>query len=91
MLLQLEKRGVLEATRERRPPHYHVALFSNQYAAYVDRITSGSGGTYVVRSGDSLWGIAQDAGVSVASLRRANGMSDNTIFPGQKLTLPHGE
>lgn len=36
-LLALETRGVLEATLERSPPHYHVALFPEEYAAYVAR------------------------------------------------------
>jgi hypothetical protein len=35
-LLTLERRGVVEATRERHPPHYHVAIFPDQYAAYVE-------------------------------------------------------
>lgn len=34
-LLGLERRGVLDATRERRPPHYHVALFPDAYATYA--------------------------------------------------------
>jgi len=38
VLLSLERAGVLEATRERRPIHYHVALFPRQYRAYVDRL-----------------------------------------------------
>lgn len=37
VLLSLEKGGVLEATRERRPPHYHIALFPKPYAQYVER------------------------------------------------------
>jgi hypothetical protein len=41
VLLGLEKRGVLEATRERFPPHYHVAVFPRQYRAYVDGQTKG--------------------------------------------------
>jgi LysM repeat protein len=41
VLLSLEKRGVLEATRERFPPHYHVAVFPRQYLAYVDGLTKG--------------------------------------------------
>lgn len=35
VLLSLEKQGVLEATRERRPPHYHIAVFPQPYARYV--------------------------------------------------------
>lgn len=38
-LLYLEDQKVLEATRERRPPHYHVAIFPRPYATYVERIT----------------------------------------------------
>ena len=38
-LLELETRGVLDATHEKRPPHYHVAVFPSQYAAYVEKMT----------------------------------------------------
>lgn len=38
VLLQLESRGVLDVTRERFPPHYHIAVFPAQYKAYADRI-----------------------------------------------------
>lgn len=34
-LLELEKAGVLDATRERRPPHYHVAVFPERFAEYA--------------------------------------------------------
>ncbi len=40
VLLSLEARGVLEATRERRPPHYHVAVYPKPYAAYVSALTA---------------------------------------------------
>jgi LysM repeat protein len=42
VLLQLEARGVLEATRESRPPHYHVALFPRPYVQYVAAMTGQS-------------------------------------------------
>lgn len=38
VLLGLENGGVVEATRERYPPHYHVAVFPNKYASYVARM-----------------------------------------------------
>lgn len=41
-LLSLEKTGVLEATRERNPAHYHVAVFPSQYLGYVDRLVARS-------------------------------------------------
>lgn len=34
-LLSLEARELLDATRERRPPHYHVAVFPDRYTSYV--------------------------------------------------------
>ena len=38
-LLGLEQKGVLEATKERRPAHYHVAIFPASYLNYVTRLT----------------------------------------------------
>jgi hypothetical protein len=40
-LLALERQGVLDAIRENRPPHYHVALFPEPYTRYVARLTAG--------------------------------------------------
>lgn len=37
-LLSLEARGLLDVTREARPPHYHVAVFPDAYRAYVERL-----------------------------------------------------
>jgi hypothetical protein len=34
-LLDIEGEGVIDATEERHPPHFHVAVFPRQYAAYV--------------------------------------------------------
>ena len=34
-LLSLEKRGVIEATEERRPPHFHVVVFESTYRRYL--------------------------------------------------------
>ena len=37
-LLSLEAQGLLDATRERRPPHYHVAVFPDKYREYAERL-----------------------------------------------------
>src|SRR5690606_4402484 len=37
-LLSLEADGLLDVTRERNPPHYHVALFPEAYMAHVERL-----------------------------------------------------
>ena len=42
---------------------------------------------YVVRGGDTLWGIARTASVPVDKLRGWNGLSGDQIFPGMRLHL----
>jgi hypothetical protein len=37
-LLALESRSVLDVTRERNPPHYHIAVFPGAYSAYLERV-----------------------------------------------------
>ena len=96
-LLDLEDEGVLEATRERWPAHYHVALFPAPYKRYLARRGAGSGSevrlaaagsqAYKVKSGDTLWGIARRHGTTVAALKSANGASA-TLKPGQVLRIP---
>lgn len=44
--------------------------------------------SHTVRSGDNLWDISRRYGVSITALKKANGMSNSTIRPGQKLKLP---
>lgn len=39
-LLSLESKGLLNATREYNPPHYHLAIFPNQYLAYTDSLAA---------------------------------------------------
>ena len=93
VLTSLEGSGVLEATRERYPAHYHVALFPKPYAAYVRRLGARSDQqarqvAYTVRSGDSLWTIARRHGTTVDVLKRANGIRGSRIYEGQVLDLP---
>ena len=45
-------------------------------------------GRYTVRSGDTLSGIASRYRVSVADLRRANGLNTSRIYPGNTLIVP---
>jgi membrane-bound lytic murein transglycosylase D len=55
------------------------------------RSVSSEGGTlHRVRSGDTLSGIASRYGVTVGSLRRANGLSTSRIRAGQRLRIPTG-
>ncbi|HKJ03749.1 MAG TPA: DUF5715 family protein, partial [Longimicrobiales bacterium] len=101
VLLDLEGASVLEATRERYPAHYHVAVFPQQYHAYVEalrkrtttRVAQGtplreSLSAYKVRNGDSLWTIARRHGTTVEELRSLNKLRTSRIYAGQVLEVP---
>jgi hypothetical protein len=111
-LLSLEGQGVIEATREQWPPHYHVAVFPEPFMRYIgseapriqiakatrsrsskSRIVLASHHTsrsrrYRVGRGDTLWRIAQRQGVSVSSIKSANGIRSSHLRLGQVLSIP---
>jgi hypothetical protein len=99
VLVSLERAGVLEATRERYPPHYHVAVFPRQYGSYVERVTQREVDLptrvaelriteYEVRPGDSLWTIARRHGTTVDRLKSENDLRTSRIYAGQILQVP---
>ena len=44
--------------------------------------------TYTVQSGDTLYGISKQFGVSVDELKRINNLTSNTITKGEILKIP---
>ena len=93
ILLYLERVGVLEATRERRPPHYHIAVFGQPYRRHVERLTGQATAgesvvRYQVRAGDSLWALAHEYGVTVGRLQELNNLSGSGIQIGQTIQIP---
>lgn len=52
--------------------------------------STGSAGSYVVTSGDSVLGIARRHNVRAADLRRVNNLTDDNVKIGQKLVIPAG-
>ena len=58
---------------------------------FVSTTTGGGGGSYIVKPGDTLSGIAAQAGTTVGELAAANGISSrNLVEAGTSLTLPGG-
>ena len=97
VLLSLEGSGVLEATRESYPPHYHIAVYPQPYARYVEAQNSPAAQTrkasaeiaeYRVRNGDSLWVIAKAHGTTVDRLKQENNLRGSRIYAGQLLKVP---
>lgn len=92
VLLSLEQKGLLEATYERWPPHYHIAVFPEPYRRYVERIKSGQPTLiYRVSRGDTLWTIARKHHTTVDDVRQYNQLESSKIFPGQILEVPTAE
>lgn len=88
-LLTLEDSGVLEATLEANPAHYHLAVFPRQYRETGETLLeTGKRSLYRVARGDTLWRIASRHSTSVTAVKQANGLRSNRIFIGQILKLP---
>ncbi len=51
--------------------------------------SSSNGGplSYKVKSGDTLWGIANKHNVTVANIKKWNNLKSNSLSPGKKLTI----
>ena len=101
-LRELEGQGLLEATEEFAPPHFHVAVYATPYRRYVAARTNAEASvrlassgasdvlTYVVRRGDTLSEIAEAHDTTVSAIKRVNHLDSAAIRPGQKLLLPSG-
>lgn len=99
-LLAIEGTGAINATEERFPPHFHIAVYPGPYRRYVESMggdvptlaareeAKEAERSYRVRRGDSLWGIARRHGTSVARLKSANDMRSSRIVAGQTLIIP---
>jgi len=46
--------------------------------------------TYVVKSGDTLWGLAIKFGTSIIAIQGLNGLTSSFIYVGQTLKIPGG-
>jgi len=66
----------------------YIALGVNGGQSYGKRVVSTSHTYYTVKSGDSLWKIANDHGTTISNLTSLNGISMySTIYPNQRLII----
>ncbi len=93
VLLSLERGQVLEATRERYPPHYHIALFPQPYARYVARLTDGEQSTVQTAPGLRQASAAPEIrkyevrrGDSLWTIARAHGVSISELRTSNDLS-----
>jgi LysM repeat protein len=71
-LLQLDRQGVLDATRESRPAHYHIVIFPREYRGYVETLmASEATGTATATSANGASLVASAAPASGPSVPEA--------------------
>lgn len=74
-LLDMEKAGALDVTREHTPPHYHVAVFADKYQAYAARQ-------------DSLDAVAHARIAAAAASSAAPRIAPDATAPVRERALP---
>lgn len=67
-----------------------VVVKTEQIAAKKATTAQPADGQYVVKKGDTMWGISRTYGISLADLVKANPQIENPnlIYPGQRLNIP---
>lgn len=57
------------------------------FTAFIPNVDAAA--QHTVKSGDTLWKIASQYGVPLNQLKTTNKLSSNTIYPGQRFTIPN--
>lgn len=57
------------------------------FTAFIPNVDAST--QHTVKSGDTLWKIASQYGVTLNQLKTTNKISSNTIYPGQRFTIPN--
>jgi LysM repeat protein len=83
-LSSLESEGVIEATEERNPPHFHVAVFPEQYTRHVSR----NGGTIHLASTTTAAPAPRTSSGNAAS---GNAASESAASSGSTYKVRRGD
>lgn len=68
---------------------YPYLIYPGEQLHVSGAAAAGGGGSYTVKSGDTLWQIGINYGVSWQSIAQANGISSPyLIYQGEQLTIP---
>lgn len=76
-------------TTDKIYPGQKLIIYPNQYTTSTNKSTSAQSNKtiYVVKSGDTIWSIANKYNVSEADIMKWNNLKNDKIFPGQKLLI----
>jgi len=87
--------SIISANNLRRPYKIYVGhklmvptTGGASYSSRASNVIPDGSGSYKVRRGDTLWEIARAHGISIRSIKNANRLSSNRIYPGRKLIIP---
>ncbi|OIJ10792.1 peptidoglycan-binding protein [Anaerobacillus alkalilacustris] len=65
-----------------------IISFTLAFSLFIGANTVGASTTHHVQSGDTLWKLANNYGVPVNAIKSANNKTSDTIFIGERLTIP---
>lgn len=85
-LLGLENAGVLDVTREKHPPHYHVAVFPVEYLAYAEKKEAAERAANPIRQSD-IQVIEMPVTYPKIAAPVQRGDSSNILLIGSLLTI----
>jgi hypothetical protein len=90
-LLSLERNGLLDVTRERRPPHYHVAVFPDEYESYVAKLLpaemAAAAAAAAAAALTSAGNTAGDAAIAATNMAMTNSSAPIALLLGGGLAL----